>query len=161
MVRLNRWWYAFVALVILGALLIDGYILHLPGRHAPAAERAADPAPPKLLGRDLYLHKGLDLQGGTELTIAICRGFNVPEGTTCRNGVPGGDKNLPQAQQDTITVLNQRVNGLGVSEAVVQAQGNDQVLVQLPGVSLQQAQSVVGTTAKLHFAVPVQGAPGR
>ncbi|MDQ6747132.1 MAG: protein translocase subunit SecD, partial [Candidatus Dormibacteraeota bacterium] len=160
MVRLNRWWYALVALVILGALLIDGYsYIYRLSTHQPLSGRLTQ-APPKLAGKDLYLHKGLDLQGGTELTIAICRGFNVPEGTTCRNGVPGGDKNLAQAQQDTITVLNQRVNGLGVSEAVVQAQGNDQVLVQLPGVSLQQAQSVVGTTAKLHFAVPVLGAPG-
>ncbi|GAC1337584.1 MAG: protein translocase subunit SecDF [Candidatus Dormibacteria bacterium] len=160
MVRLNRWWYALVALVIVGALFVDGYsYIYRLTTHQPLTGKLTQ-APPRLGGKDLYLHKGLDLQGGTELTIAICKGFNNPEGTTCRNGVPGGDRNLAKAQEDTITVLNQRVNGLGVSEAVVQAQGSDQVLVQLPGVSLQQAESVVGTTAKLHFAVPVQGAPG-
>lgn len=41
----------------------------------------------------------------------------------------------------------------------MQAQGNDQILVQLPGVSLQQAIDTVGTTSKLYFATPVQGAP--
>jgi preprotein translocase subunit SecD len=50
------------------------------------------------------------------------------------------------------------VNSLGVSEASVQAQGDDQILVQLPGVSLKQAVQTIGTTSRLYFATAVAGA---
>jgi preprotein translocase subunit SecD len=113
---------------------------------------------PNIGGHDITLHKGLDLQGGTELVIAICRGNNDPPGVGCRQGPPNG-ASPSNAQTATIPILQQRVNSLGVSEALVQAQGSDQILIQLPGVSLQQAIQTVGTTAKLHFATPVQGAP--
>ena len=99
---------------------------------------------PTFLGRQLYIHKGLDLQGGTELTIEICHGLDNPN-ADCRNGPPHG-ATLAQAQQATIPILDLRVNSLGVSEASVQAQGNDQILVQLPGVGLKQAVDTIGTT---------------
>jgi SecD/SecF fusion protein len=146
-----------VVLVVIGALFIDAYsvvyrylVVHQPFPQALTST-------PNIGGHDVTLHKGLDLQGGTELVIAICRGDDDPRGVGCRQGPPGGDVN--KAQQTTIPILQQRVNSLGVSEALVQAQGSDQILVQLPGVGLQQARDTIGTTAKLHFATPVQGAP--
>jgi SecD/SecF fusion protein len=156
--RITRFRLAAVIFVVVAALFIDGYSLfyRYVVAHQPLGTTLT--SPPSILGHPVYLHKGLDLQGGTELVIAVCRGFNDPPGANCRNGPPNG-KSVSDAQQATLPILQQRVNSLGVSEAVVQAQGPDQILVQLPGVSLAQAIQTIGTTAKLHFATPVAGAP--
>ncbi|HUG98608.1 MAG TPA: protein translocase subunit SecD [Gammaproteobacteria bacterium] len=54
-------------------------------------------------------------------------------------------------EQNTITLRN-RVNELGVSEPVVQRQGADRIIVQLPGVQdPAQAERVLGATATLEF----------
>ncbi len=143
MFRITGFRLAIVGLVVLGALFVDGFSL------VPNANIA---------GRAITVHKGLDLQGGTELVLAVCRGPNDPPGADCRNGPPNG-ASVSSAQQSTLPIIQQRVNALGVSEAVVQAQGDDQILVQLPGVSLDEAKAAVGTTAKLYFATPVAGAP--
>jgi len=53
--------------------------------------------------------------------------------------------------QNTLTLRN-RVNAIGVSEAVVQRQGLDRILVELPGVQDPgQAKRVLGSTATLEF----------
>lgn len=156
-IRLNRWLVALVLTVIVGALFVDtfSYTYRLAtGKWFPAKLRV----PPHIGSFPLYLHKGLDLQGGTEVVIAICQGPNNPPDSGCQRGLPK-NATLAQAQAATITVLQQRVNGLGVSEATVQAQGSDQVLVQLPGVDIDQARQVIGKTARLYFATPVPGAP--
>lgn len=45
------------------------------------------------------------------------------------------------------------MNALGASEAVVQIQGNDQILVQIPGLSdTEEALNTIGKTGKLEFA---------
>ena len=50
-------------------------------------------------------------------------------------------------------IVEKRVNLLGASEATVQVQGNNQILVQIPGVSdPEQALKTIGTTGKLEFA---------
>ncbi|HEY4868596.1 MAG TPA: protein translocase subunit SecD [Candidatus Dormibacteraeota bacterium] len=158
MFRITRFRLGIVLLIVVGALFVDGYslIYRYLVVHQPLGTVLT--TTPNIAGHPIYLHKGLDLQGGTELVIAICRGNNDPPGANCRNGPPNG-ASVSAAQQATLPILRQRVNGLGVSEAVVQAQGSDQILVQLPGVTLDQARNTIGKTAKLHFATPVQGAP--
>ena len=50
------------------------------------------------------------------------------------------------------TALNKRVNELGVAEAVVQRQGSDRIVVQLPGIQdASQARRILGRTATLEF----------
>lgn len=45
-------------------------------------------------------------------------------------------------------IIENRVNALGASEAVVQIQGNDQILVQIPGLSdTEEALNTIGKTA--------------
>jgi SecD/SecF fusion protein len=153
--RITRFRLAVVLLVVVGAFFIDGYslIYRYLVVHQPLGTTLT--SAPSFLGRQLYIHKGLDLQGGTELTIEICHGFDNPN-AECRNGPPNG-ASLATAQQATIPILDARVNSLGVSEASVQAQGDDQILVQLPGVSLTQAIDTIGTTSRLYFATPVAG----
>ena len=156
MFRITRFRLAVVLLVVVGAFFIDGYslIYRYLVVHQPLGQTLT--SVPTLLGRQLFIHKGLDLQGGTELTIEICHGLDNPN-VDCRNGPPHG-ATLAQAQQATIPILDLRVNSLGVSEASVQAQGEDQILVQLPGVGLKQAVDTIGTTSRLYFATPVPGA---
>jgi preprotein translocase subunit SecD len=82
---------------------------------------------------------GLDLQGGSQLTIQIKTTKEIPKIE---------ERDLEAVKR----IIENRVNGLGVSEAVVQTVGNDQILVQLPGVSdPQQAERVLGGTAQLDF----------
>jgi SecD/SecF fusion protein len=115
-------------------------------------------SPPSFLGYQLFIHKGLDIVGGSELTIAVCEGYNLPADSGCRAG-PRNGISIPQAQTDTVPVLQNRVNGLGVSEASVQPVGSDEISVELPGVPLSEAVNVLGTTALIRFATAVSGAP--
>ncbi|WP_119156749.1 protein translocase subunit SecD [Caldimonas tepidiphila] len=55
-----------------------------------------------------------------------------------------------QALRQNITTLNNRVNELGVAEPVIQQQGLDRVVVQLPGVQdTAKAKDIIGRTATL------------
>ena len=85
------------------------------------------------------LSLGLDLRGGSQLTIQVQPTEDI---TTISL------ENL----EDTKRVMENRVNGLGVAEPVVQTVGDNKILVQLPGVSdPEQAERVLGGTAQLEF----------
>ncbi|MBE7420561.1 MAG: protein translocase subunit SecD [Ideonella sp.] len=57
-----------------------------------------------------------------------------------------------QALQQNITTLHNRVNELGVAEPVIQQQGADRVVVELPGVQdTAKAKDIIGRTANLEF----------
>jgi preprotein translocase subunit SecD len=88
---------------------------------------------------NLPLQLGLDLRGGSQLTIQLETTPEVPKIT-------------PEKLEGVRVVIDNRVNGLGVSEAVVQSVGDDRILVQLPGVSdPETAERVLGGTAQLDF----------
>ena len=56
------------------------------------------------------------------------------------------------AVKQNITTLRNRVNELGVAEPVIQQQGTDRVVVQLPGVQdTARAKEILGATATLEF----------
>jgi preprotein translocase subunit SecD len=56
------------------------------------------------------------------------------------------------ALQQNITTLRNRVNELGVSEPIIQQQGLERIVVELPGVQdPAQAKKILGTTATLEF----------
>ncbi|MEC4817185.1 MAG: protein translocase subunit SecD [Scytonema sp. PMC 1069.18] len=82
---------------------------------------------------------GLDLRGGSQLTIEVKPTPEVPQIT---------DRELAAVK----SVVEGRINGLGVSEPVIQTVGTDKILVQLPGVNdPEQAERVLGGTAELEF----------
>lgn len=82
---------------------------------------------------------GLDLRGGSQLTIQVKPAPPKAEIT---------ERDLAGVQK----VVEGRVNGLGVSEPVIQTVGTDKILVQLPGVNdPEQAERVLGGTAQLEF----------
>jgi SecD/SecF fusion protein len=82
---------------------------------------------------------GLDLQGGLELVYQ-----GQPTGTASE--VSGEDID------NSISIIEERINELGVSEPEVARLGEDQITVSLPGVTdPERAAEQVGTTAQLYF----------
>lgn len=74
---------------------------------------------------------------------------------------------VPQAELDKITAdaieqnvgtLRNRINELGVAEPIIQRQGADRVVVQLPGVQdTAQAKRILGATATLEYRGVIEG----
>ncbi|MFG6103888.1 protein translocase subunit SecD [Leptothoe sp. EHU-05/26/07-4] len=92
---------------------------------------------------------GLDLRGGSQLTLQVLTNEQITQIS---------ERELEAVQR----VIENRVNGLGVSEAIVQSSGQDQLLIQLPGVSdPAQAQRVLGGTAQLEFRSQRPGTEGQ
>jgi preprotein translocase subunit SecD len=89
-----------------------------------------------ILVRGLQAQLGLDLRGGVSLTM-------IP--------APGQDAVDQEILDQTVQVIRQRVDGLGVAEPEIARQG-ETILVQLPGLTDQeQAADVIGRTAVLQF----------
>ena len=87
------------------------------------------------------------------------QGLNVtelPAGETFGFSATVQEKQLLELQQtalkQNITTLRNRVNELGVAEPVIQQQGSDRVVVQLPGVQdTVEAKKIIGATATLEY----------
>ncbi|KQQ33084.1 preprotein translocase subunit SecD [Duganella sp. Leaf126] len=61
-------------------------------------------------------------------------------------------KTVDEAVKQNIATLSKRVNELGVAEPIIQQQGPDRIIVQLPGVQdVARARSVIGRTATLEI----------
>jgi preprotein translocase subunit SecD len=90
---------------------------------------------------------GIDLAGGVSITL---------------QAKPGQGDVVNKTNMDTaVSIINQRVNGLGVSEAEVQTQGSNTIIVDIPkGTNAAQAEKQVGTTAQLYFRQVLTQLPG-
>ncbi len=91
------------------------------------------------------LELGLDLRGGSQLTLEV---------------QPAGDITKVEAEQleAVKAVLDRRVNGLGVAESTLQTVGNNQLVLQLPGVTdPSEAAQTLGDTALLEFRTQKPG----
>jgi preprotein translocase subunit SecD len=63
-----------------------------------------------------------------------------------------------KALEQNITTLSNRINELGVSEPIIQRQGEDRIVVQLPGVQdTARAKEILGATATLEFRLVAEG----
>jgi protein-export membrane protein SecD len=84
------------------------------------------------------LQPGLDLQGGLQVLLEA----DVPADTA-----------VTQDQMDTARqIISARINGLGVSEPLVQSGGDRRIVIELPGLNdPEQAISLVQETALLEF----------
>jgi preprotein translocase subunit SecD len=91
------------------------------------------------------LQLGLDLRGGSQLTLEV---------------QPSGEITKVKAEQleAVKSVLDRRVNGLGVAESTLQTVGDNQLVLQLPGVTdPSRAARVLGSTALLEFRAQKPG----
>jgi preprotein translocase subunit SecD len=67
-----------------------------------------------------------------------------------------------QAVKQNITTLHNRINELGVAEPVIQQQGLDRIVVQLPGVQdTAKAKDILGRTATLEIRLVDEGTEAR
>jgi protein-export membrane protein SecD len=129
-----------VPLVLVLLLAAATLYIVLPVEHPAWVERMVS------LGsetpRDLSEFKlGLDLQGGTQVLLEA----DLAEGQTVDEGAMSAAK----------IIVENRVNGLGVSEAIVQAQGTNRLIVELPGVdNPDQAVETLRSTGQLEFVDP-------
>jgi preprotein translocase subunit SecD len=94
-----------------------------------------------LTGKRVETKLGLDLQGGTRIEYQI---------------QPVADRSPDLGAQRTIRdIIERRVNSTGVSEPLVQTQGFDRIVVELPGISnADDIRALIGTTGRLDF-VPI------
>jgi preprotein translocase subunit SecD len=88
---------------------------------------------------------GLDLRGGTEVTLTA-------------HPIAGG-KVTKSALNQAVDIIRQRANGLGVGGADVSTQGSSNIVVAIPGKGHDQVVNAVGQTALLRFR-QVMVAPG-
>jgi preprotein translocase subunit SecD len=81
-----------------------------------------------------YLKLGLDLKGGAQVRLQAAA-------------------EVTQAEMDKVmSIVNLRINSLGLTEPVIQQEGNNRVLVELPGVQdPEEAIAMIGKTAYLTF----------
>ena len=85
------------------------------------------------------INQGLDIQGGLSVVLTA-KGEN-------------GQAVSTEDMEKSRAIIESRVNALGASEAVVQVQGTDQILVQIPGLTnTEDALDTIGKTGKLEFA---------
>lgn len=92
---------------------------------------------------------GLDLQGGTRITLQA--------------EASSGDV-TPEKLREARDIIDQRVNATGVSEAEVTTQGGNQVIIEIPGERRGNIVDQVGKTAQLRFRLvwaQAQGATGQ
>lgn len=85
------------------------------------------------------INQGLDIQGGLSVVLSASN----DDGTAISS----------EDMEKSRAIVEKRVNLLGATEASVQVQGSNQILVQIPGMSdPEQALATIGSTGKLEFA---------
>ncbi|HJR39868.1 MAG TPA: protein translocase subunit SecD, partial [Nocardioidaceae bacterium] len=89
---------------------------------------------------------GLDLQGGTRITL---------EAST-----ETGDEVTDEKLQEAAAIIESRVNGSGVTEAEVTTQGDRNIIVEIPGENRKELVDTVKQTAQLRFRLVAATAPG-
>lgn len=84
------------------------------------------------------IKQGLDLQGGTHV---VLEAIDTPEAPVNEDAV-----------QRVVKIIEKRVNELGLTEPIIQRQGDRRIIVELPGVKdPDKAIEVLGKTAMLEF----------
>ena len=120
-----------IILLALAILWIDLPIQHIGAKQLLFWQQPVE-------ARSLMIKQGLDLKGGTQILLEA----RPAEGQT----VTAADL------QTAKTIVERRVNGLGVTEPLVQVQGENRIIVELPGIdNPDQAVQTLRSTGQLEF----------
>ncbi len=104
----------------------------------PTSAQLRNPFDNLSLIRDISVRQGLDLQGGLQVLLEA----DMPADQPVEDG----------AMNDTKSIIENRVNGLGVTEPIVQLSGDRRLVVELPGLAdTEQALALLKQTALLEF----------
>jgi preprotein translocase subunit SecD len=121
--------------------MVLGSVIALIPRETTLREQGADGVMHDTTFRQLPLKRGLDLQGGMHLGLELDQSKRV-------SADPGRDIDL------ALTVLRKRIDEFGVTEPLVQKQGDDRIVVELAGISDPgRAKQVVQKSAFLEFRI--------
>jgi preprotein translocase subunit SecD len=114
-------------LIIILVVLVAAILIDLPG------ERTIP-----LINKTVKTNLGLDLVGGVQALLEA--------------DLPASQAIPAESMQTTVRIVENRVNGLGVSEAVVQQAGERRIVVELPGeTDPEQALAALRQTGHLEF----------
>ena len=119
-----------ILIIILAAVVIYIDLPSSPGIHIALGPIKYD--------RDFEVRQGLDLQGGVQMLLVA--------------DVPADQEIEADAMKQVATIVENRVNALGLTEPVVQLQGNRRIIVELPGVEDPEAAvATIRETGLLEF----------
>jgi preprotein translocase subunit SecD len=127
-------------LILIGVLVLLSIYALYP-RDVKTRQRRADGTFYDTLTRRVPLRKGLDLQGGMHLALDI-------------DESKGAVANKSEAIDRALKVVRTRIEGLGVSETVIQKAGNDRIIVDIPGIdNRERAIKIAQDQAFLQFQI--------
>ena len=127
---------SIVLILIILLALIALYIV-LPGEHPTAVKNLLVWQQPEEY-RSLEFKQGLDLRGGTQVLLQA--------------KPTSGQRVTTEDMEAAKVIVDRRVNGLGVTEPLVQLQGENRIIVELPGVdNPDQAVQTLKNTGQLEF----------
>ncbi len=132
-----KWKWLFIFVVIILAI----WQLHYSPVYFSLDEEEKSLISPKKLKtiQSRALHLGLDLQGGMHLVMQLDKSKLKEE-------------EVKGAIERALEIIRNRIDQFGVSEPVVMKQGNDRVIIQLPGIiNPERAHEIIGKTALLEF----------
>lgn len=126
--------------IVLGLIILLALVtlwIVLPIEHPRWAKQALFWQQPAEF-RDLKIKQGLDLQGGTQVLL---------------EARPATGQVITAENMESAKVtIERRVNGLGVTEPLVQLQGENRIIVELPGIdNPEQAVQTLKSTGQLEF----------
>lgn len=140
-------------LVFILILAVVAVYVDLPIDHPSSLERLLTWQSPDPENRTIQIRQGLDLQGGLQVLLQA--------------DLPGGEIPSPDSMEAARTIIENRINSLGVSEPLIQLQGADKIVVELPGIDdPDQAIKTFGETGRLEIigtgttSLPPRGSPG-
>ncbi len=100
------------------------------------------------INKPIEVRQGLDLQGGLQVLLEA--------------DLPADEEITSEAMGAARTIVENRVNGLGVTEPVVQQQGDRRIIVELPGISNpDEAIATLRETGLLEFVEAGRTSIGR
>ena len=95
--------------------------------------------------QDQSIRLGLDLQGGVHIKLEVDKS-NLPE-----------DEAIDVVER-AMQVISNRVNEFGVTEPIIQQEGEDRIIVELPGLKdIDRAMTLINQTAQLEFRLLREG----
>ena len=125
--------------IVVGLVLLSVYALF--PRDVKKRERRPDGTFYDTISRRVPLRRGLDLSGGMHLALEV----DESKGTVA---------NKSDAIDRALKVVRTRMEGLGVSETVVQKAGNDRIIVDIPGLDdRERAIKIARDQAFLQFQI--------
>lgn len=126
----QRIYWVLAAILALTGLAIWIALPNHPGIHIGRGDQAFD--------REVRIRQGLDLQGGIQVLLEA--------------DLPADAEVDTQAMSTARRIIQERVNGLGVTEPLVQLQGGRRIIVELPGLEQEeQAISTIRQTGLMEF----------